>query len=319
MGYQPYLVLSGTSMAAPVVAGTVAQMLQANPTLTPNAVKAILQYTAQEYPDLNLFTQGAGFLNAIGAVRLANFYANAQPGDQVPTQAMWSKHLIWGNHLLDGGLPVPTANAFAVGTNWGVAQADDDNIVWGTMCGDDCDNIVWGTYDDDNIVWGTNGDDNIVWGTSFDDNIVWGTDDTTTSSGAPTVAAPTATTSCGAHGDDNIVWGTADDIDNIVWGTDGSDNIVWGTNDDDNIVWGTESDDNIVWGTDDGDNIVWGTDDDDNIVWGTNGDDNIVWGTDDFDNIVWGTTTADGQIVWADGASWCHAAHLERRCHAADR
>ena len=35
----------------PVVAGTVALMLQANPALTPNAVKAILQYTAQPHAD----------------------------------------------------------------------------------------------------------------------------------------------------------------------------------------------------------------------------------------------------------------------------
>src|SRR5678815_4779611 len=56
--YKPYLALSGTSMAAPVVSGTVALMMQANPNLTPNLVKAILQYTAQSYPCL-LYTSDA--------------------------------------------------------------------------------------------------------------------------------------------------------------------------------------------------------------------------------------------------------------------
>src|SRR5476649_933277 len=194
--YQPYLSLSGTSMAAPVVSGVVALMLQANPSLTPNAVKAILQYTAQQYPGYDALTEGAGFLNAVGAVRLARFYATAQPGDTVPVQKMWSKHIIWGNHMLKRGSLKPSANAFATGTTWGASKtADDDNIVWGTACPDDnCDNIVWGTADDDNIVWGTSADDdNIVWGTAADDdNIVWGTD-------------------CGGADCDNIIWGTADD------------------------------------------------------------------------------------------------------------
>ncbi|MBZ5559629.1 MAG: S8 family peptidase, partial [Acidobacteriia bacterium] len=120
----PYLSLTGTSMAAPVVTGTVALMLQANPALTPNAVKAILEYTAQKYPGYNALTQGAGFLNAVGAVRLARFYANAQAGDTMPTQRMWSKHLIWGNHLLTGGAINANANAFRLGTPWGAAKLD---------------------------------------------------------------------------------------------------------------------------------------------------------------------------------------------------
>ncbi len=293
----PYLSLSGTSMAAPVVSGTVALMLQANPSLTPNAVKAILQYTAQNYSGYDALTQGAGFLNAVGAVRLARFYATAQAGALAPTSAMWSKHIIWGNHLLSGGYLDPAASAFGLGTTWGVAKTDSgDNIVWGTS--QDGDNIVWGTSGDgDNIVWGTSGDgDNIVWGTSGDgDNIVWGTD----CGGADCDNIVWGT----AGGGDNIVWGTARGGDNIVWGTAGldGDNIVWGTMaDGDNIVWGTADGDNIVWGTARGDNVVWGTSDGDNIVWGTaGGGDNIVWGTSaDGDNIVWGTSEDGDNIVW---------------------
>ena len=70
----PYLSLSGTSMARRWSAARVALMLQANPALTPNAVKAILQYTAQIYPGYDALTEGAGFLNAAGAVTLARYF-----------------------------------------------------------------------------------------------------------------------------------------------------------------------------------------------------------------------------------------------------
>ena len=52
--------LSGTSIAAPVVSGAVALMLEANHGLTPAMVKAILQYTAQPLPNANLLQQGTG-------------------------------------------------------------------------------------------------------------------------------------------------------------------------------------------------------------------------------------------------------------------
>src|SRR6185295_16395601 len=87
--YPPYLSLSGTSMASPVVTGTVALILQANPALTPNAVKAVLQFTAEMKPAYDALTQGAGFLNAQGAVELAHFLA-APSTTAYPADTMWS-------------------------------------------------------------------------------------------------------------------------------------------------------------------------------------------------------------------------------------
>ena len=67
-------------MAAPVVTGTIALMLEANPALTPNAVKAILEYTAEARDGYNHLTQGAGFLNARGAVELSRAFAGTGLG-----------------------------------------------------------------------------------------------------------------------------------------------------------------------------------------------------------------------------------------------
>jgi serine protease AprX len=258
---KPYLSLSGTSMAAPVVSGTVALMLQANPTLTPNLVKAILQYTAQTR-HYDALTQGAGFLNAQGAVELARYLKRAAPGDYYPHSWMWSRQIIWGNHRLKGGVIKPNARAWALDIVWGTAADEDENIVWGTLCPDnDCENVVWSAADAEDIVWGTldANDENIVWGTAADDeNIVWGT---------LTFQNIVWGTNCGDNNDncENIVWGTAVNLEDIVWGTaDNGEDIVWGTNlGFENIVWGTSGILNdIVWGTAvDGEDVTWGSND----------------------------------------------------------
>ncbi|WP_052947512.1 S8 family serine peptidase [Aneurinibacillus tyrosinisolvens] len=63
-----FLQMSGTSMAAPVVTGTVALMLEANPSLTPNQIKAVLANTTQTYSGM---TDNAGVIDAEKAVALA--------------------------------------------------------------------------------------------------------------------------------------------------------------------------------------------------------------------------------------------------------
>jgi serine protease AprX len=244
VGYKPYLSLSGTSMASPMVAGTVALMIQANPKLTPNLVKAILQYTAQKYR-YDVLTQGAGFLNAHGAVELARFFAKARVGDRFPTNYQWSRQVIWGNRRLTGGMLKPNGSAWGLNVVWGTAD-EGENIVWGTLC-DNCENIVWGTADAlENIVWGTiNDGENIVWGTlNAGNGVVW-----KTSANLENIVWGTA---CGSDDCENIVWGTAMDLENIVWGT---------ALDMENIVWGTAADlENIVWGTaTEGEDVTWGS------------------------------------------------------------
>ncbi|MCM3663536.1 S8 family serine peptidase [Mesobacillus subterraneus] len=67
--YLPYYTtMSGTSMAAPHVAGIIALMLEANPLLSPSQVKSVLENTATAMPDYAVWEVGAGYVNAYKAV-----------------------------------------------------------------------------------------------------------------------------------------------------------------------------------------------------------------------------------------------------------
>jgi subtilisin family serine protease len=222
-----YMRLNGTSMATPIAAGAAALVLSANPGLTAHTVKAVLQYTAQRLPNLDVMNQGAGEVNMPGAVRLATLInPNAAPGTnwlKTPKKAtradlLFGESVTWGRATIWGDKVHVGQSVYMKLAQW------DDNIVWSFN-----ENIVWGF--DDNIVWGFS--ENLVY--ALNDNIVWG------------------------FTDDNIVWGFMDEsivpsfTDNIVWSFNDtatigiSDNIVWGFNEIDNIVW-SFCDDNIVWG-----------------------------------------------------------------------
>jgi serine protease AprX len=214
--YLPYLSLSGTSMSAPVVTGTVALMLQANPALTPNQVKAILQYTAEVHPSYDPLTQGAGFLNAQGAVALARYFAGAAA---YPDPAGWSGQIIWGNYLIQGGALAAGANAWGSAMTWGEGKtAGGEPVTWGLICsGGSCPQ--WGAACADSSCT------TVSYGSA--PNVVWGS----TCGGADCAGSWT--------GNDQatgtiVVWGTTDtEGDIVVWGTGCNDPsctpVIWRT------------------------------------------------------------------------------------------
>jgi subtilisin family serine protease len=154
--------LSGTSMSTPIVAGSAALLLQVNPKLTPNMIKALMMYTAQQLRGANAFEQGAGQLNVAGAVTLAKLVrtdlTNATPlGTPVFTKVPpapyttiagytfpWSRGIIVGRTFVTGdalglyqkiyGLGVLLGDGITISES--VMMADRAVMTSGVMLGD---------------------------------------------------------------------------------------------------------------------------------------------------------------------------------------
>lgn len=161
-----YMTLSGTSMSTAVVSGAVALLLQANPSLPPNLVKAILMYSAQILEDEDLFEQGAGLLNVEGAMRIARALRKdlgtrqvgqtltqtplPRPSSTIAGQDVaWSQGLIWGNALVDGPAAITRQQEiYTQGLIWGFGLWR----VWGA-------GVVYsdGLYSGDHVVYGRGG------------------------------------------------------------------------------------------------------------------------------------------------------------------
>ena len=93
-----YFRMSGTSVAAPMVSGAVALLLQDEPNLTPDQVKYRLMATAnQDWPGYDATTAGAGYLDVYSAV-YSNTTESANTGI-LPSQLLYTGHdpITWGS------------------------------------------------------------------------------------------------------------------------------------------------------------------------------------------------------------------------------
>ena len=134
-----YFQLSGTSMASPVVAGAAALLLQANPSLSPDTVKARLMLSADKWyaPDgtQDPLTYGAGYLNipaalastavAKGAAASPALLANSDGSLTVNlSRAMWGCSL-WGTGVTD------LRAMWGSRAMWGCSSVDMTRAMWG--------------------------------------------------------------------------------------------------------------------------------------------------------------------------------------------
>jgi serine protease AprX len=181
-----YLRLSGTSMATPVVSGAAVILIQQNPSLTPDQVKARLMKTAQKTLPLysttydgitkarfnlqsDIFEVGAGYLDiqaaisnhdltslpALSAIAVLNTPSLTGFGPTSTTASGWGKNY---------GATVTITRNFM--TSWGSSVVWGDNLVYGL-------DVFSGTSDGFSVVWG----DTAIWG--MDDggggfSVVWG-------------------------------------------------------------------------------------------------------------------------------------------------
>ena len=98
-----YMWMSGTSFAAPIVAGTAARLLALHPQWTPDQVKGALMLTARHLPNAAPLSVGVGEIDAGAAAAVAappnpneNLYAFVAPNaDGVPTfdADAWNAHV----------------------------------------------------------------------------------------------------------------------------------------------------------------------------------------------------------------------------------
>jgi serine protease AprX len=171
-----YFRLSGTSMAAPMVSGAAALLLQKWPDLTPDGVKARLMRTASKsFPSQSLsndpvtgqsyvsrydvFSVGAGYLD-IGAA--LNDYTPVSGTARSPI-AVYNPSTGQVSLVFPSGVTWGTGVSWGTGVVWGSAFVSSTGVCWGS-------GVVWGSGGNlaaTGVVWGSG----VIWGSG----VAWGT------------------------------------------------------------------------------------------------------------------------------------------------
>ena len=147
-----YLQLSGTSLAAPVVAGTASTLLGRHPSWTPDQVKGALMLTAKPLPQATPRSVG------VGAVSAADAAAVVDPPN--PNAAL--------NEFLvddpDGG-PTRVFDA----AQW--TDVVEDDVAWGSVA---WGSVAWGSAAWSSVAWGSVAWGSVAWGSVAWGSVAWG-------------------------------------------------------------------------------------------------------------------------------------------------
>jgi serine protease AprX len=142
-----YYRLSGTSMAAPVVAGTIALMYERNPGLTAAQVKKRLKTTATALSFGTAYDRGAGLVNAYGAASSINpdrEYGADRVSDAFAKDMrvfIQGQPFVWRDLAHHGGVD-------SAGTTWeGVTW---ENVRWDSVT---WENVTWEGFSWEGVTW----------------------------------------------------------------------------------------------------------------------------------------------------------------------
>jgi serine protease AprX len=195
-GQPAYFRMSGTSMAAPVVAGAAALLIEKNPSLTPDQVKAQLMTTAtRNFPqqssvtdpttgntytsNYDVFTVGAGYLDIQNAINNDVTTTAALGAAQSPT----IKHDDLTGTMTFNQVPGSVWDATTSSTVWGPEGVSAEGIIWGSLNVSGTassviwsEGIIWGSagVGAEGIIWGSLGAEGIIWGSLGSEGIIWG-------------------------------------------------------------------------------------------------------------------------------------------------